>query len=85
MSVPRVFHSKTRLTDPWGVRYRRSEPTDWFPEWEDAMRKAITWTHVSNTASLAAAEAEAARRLRAAVVEAAVAEATQTITYRGES
>jgi hypothetical protein len=51
MSKPRVFHSKTRLTDPWGVRYRASETTDWFPNWTDAMRKALLWARVSNVAS----------------------------------
>jgi hypothetical protein len=76
MTIPRVFHSKTRTYDPWGVRYRASETTDWFPNWEDAMRKALTWSQVSNASSQTVTEA--AERLRAAMDEA-------TTTYRGES
>jgi hypothetical protein len=83
MTIPRVFHSKTRTYDPWGVRYRSSETTDWFPNWEDAMRKALTWWRVSNRASIAAAEAEAAEAARR--LTEAMDEATETTTYRGAS
>lgn len=48
MSKPRVFHSKTRTFDPWGLRYRASETTDWFPSWGEAYSHACTWARISH-------------------------------------
>lgn len=48
MSKPRVFHSKTRTHTPWGLRYRASETTDWFPTWRDAVDRALVWARVSH-------------------------------------
>lgn len=46
MSIPRVFHSKTRVHEPWGLRYRASETTDWFPTWREAVDHALVWSRI---------------------------------------
>lgn len=51
MSKPRVFHSKTRTLTPWGLRYRSSETTDWFPTWGEALERALVWARVSHVAA----------------------------------
>lgn len=51
MSIPRVFHSKTRINAPWGLRYRRTETTDWFEKWREAVDHALVWARVSHIAA----------------------------------